>query len=125
MAKKMSQISKASAADATTGVKRGEEVFHILWYDCVQGLKYKLLEEQTVASLSSVIVTVSNIPWVRSGQVRRRRFTVTSRRGILTVTQARVRFRVWFAVEVRLVATCTNVHTLALSYTHTHSLTHL
>ena len=62
----MSQISVVSAANATTGVKRGEEVFHILWYDCVQGLKYKLLEEQTVASLSSVIVTVSKIPWCRT-----------------------------------------------------------
>ena len=62
----MSQISVASATNATTGVKRGEEVFHILWYDCVQGLKYKLLEEQTVASLSSVIVTVSNMSWLRT-----------------------------------------------------------
>jgi len=65
LAKKVSQIFIASHDDGTTGVTKGEEVFHIIWYDCVQGLKYKLLEEQTTVSVSSVIVTVSNISWLR------------------------------------------------------------
>ena len=65
LAKKVSEMSVATADDVTTGVKKGEEVIHIQWYDCVQGLKYKLLEEQTVASVASVIVTVSNISWYR------------------------------------------------------------
>ena len=66
LAKKVSEISVATTNDAITGVSRGEDVFHILWYECVQGLKYKLLEEQTVTSVGSVIVTVSNISWLRT-----------------------------------------------------------
>ena len=61
----MSQIFIASHDDGTTGVTKGEEVFHIIWYDCVQGLKYKLLEEQTIVSVNSVIVTVSYLSWLR------------------------------------------------------------
>jgi len=66
LARKVSEIVRANEEDATTGVKKGEEILHILWYDCVQGLKYKLLEDETVASLSSVIVTVSDITWLKT-----------------------------------------------------------
>ena len=63
LARKQSQLRKAQTDDVTTGVKRGEDILSIIWYDCVQGLKYKLLDYETVVSVGSVIVTVSKIVW--------------------------------------------------------------
>ena len=66
MARKQSEITRSDTDDATTGIRKGEEILSIVWYECVQGLKYRLTEDQTIASLSSVIVTVSNIHWLKT-----------------------------------------------------------
>ena len=63
LARKQSALRKAQTNDDTTGVKRGEDILSIIWYDCVQGLKYKLMDYETVVSVGSVIVTVSKIVW--------------------------------------------------------------
>ena len=63
---KQSQIRTATSNDVTTGVKRGEEVFDIVWYECVSGLKYRKLDYETVVSVSSVLVTVSGVSWNRT-----------------------------------------------------------
>ena len=65
LASKQSEMRKAVADDDTTGVKRGEYILDIIWYDHMTGLKYMKTDYETVASVSSVLVTVSNITWSR------------------------------------------------------------
>ena len=62
---KQSEIRKTSQADAATGVKKGEEILSIIWYDRMSGLKYLKTDYETIASVKSVLVTVSNITWQR------------------------------------------------------------
>ena len=62
---KQSEIVQAKTTDETTGIKKGEEVFKIVWYENMSGLKYRKLDYETVASVSSVLVTVSNLTWNR------------------------------------------------------------
>ena len=62
---KQSEIHKATQADSTTGVKKGEDILSIIWYDRMSGLKYLKTDYETIASVSSVLVTVSNITWQR------------------------------------------------------------
>ena len=62
---KQSEIRKATQADSTTGVKKGEDILSIIWYDRMSGLKYLKTDYETIASVSSVLVTVSNITWQR------------------------------------------------------------
>ena len=66
LASKQSQVRVSSVADNTTGVKKGEQYLDIVWYEHVSGYKYKKLDYETVVSLSSVLVTVSNITWSRT-----------------------------------------------------------
>jgi len=66
LASKRSEIKVADKNDPTTGIKKGEEVLNIIWYDCVQGLKYRQTDVHTSLSVSSVIVTVSNIVWLKT-----------------------------------------------------------
>jgi hypothetical protein len=65
LASKQSEMRKSAANDDTTGVKKGEYVLDIIWYDHMTGLKYMKTDYETVASVSSVLVTVSNIIWSR------------------------------------------------------------
>ena len=58
-------MRKSAVNDDTTGVKKGEYVIDIVWYDHMTGLKYMKTDYETVASVSSVLVTVSNITWSR------------------------------------------------------------
>lgn len=66
LASKQSDIRKAERHDPTTGIKKGEEIISIIWYDRVAGLKYQKEGYETVVSVSSVLVTVSNITWQRT-----------------------------------------------------------
>ena len=66
LASKQSDIRKAERHDPTTGIKKGEEIISIIWYDRVAGLKYQKEDYETVVSVSSVLVTVSNITWQRT-----------------------------------------------------------
>ena len=45
---------------------RGEEYIDIVWYEEVGHLRYRKLDYETKVSVSSVIVTVSNITWIRT-----------------------------------------------------------
>ena len=65
LACKKSEIHKSPVTDGTTGVKKGEEILTIVWYDRMSSLKYMKLDYETVVSVSSVLVTVSNISWLR------------------------------------------------------------
>ena len=65
LASKQSGIRKALQHDDTTGVRKGEEILSIIWYDRMSGLKYSKTDYETIASVSSVLVTVSNITWHR------------------------------------------------------------
>ena len=65
LASKQSEMRKSAVNDDTTGVKKGEYVIDIVWYDHMTGLKYMKTDYETVASVSSVLVTVSNITWSR------------------------------------------------------------
>ena len=60
---KQSEMRKSLTNDATTGVKKGEYVFSIIWYENMTGLKYMKTDYETIASVSSVLVTVSKITW--------------------------------------------------------------
>ena len=63
---KQSEIYNAKTTDETTGIKKGEAVFDIIWFENMSGLKYRKLNYETVASVSSVLVTVSNLTWTRT-----------------------------------------------------------
>ena len=65
LACKQSEVHKSPASDVTTGVKKGEEIVTIVWYDRMSRLKYMKLDYETVVSVSSVLVTVSNISWLK------------------------------------------------------------
>ena len=65
LASKQSEMRKSTVNDNTTGVKKGEYVIDIIWYDHMTGLKYMKTDYETVSSVSSVLVTVSNITWSR------------------------------------------------------------
>ena len=66
LASKQSAIRKSLQNDDTTGVKKGEDIFSIIWYDRMSGLKYRKTDYETIACVSSVLVTVSNITWQRT-----------------------------------------------------------
>ena len=65
LASKQSEMRKSAINDNTTGIKKGEYVIDIIWYDHMTGLKYMKTDYETIASVSSVLVTVSNITWSR------------------------------------------------------------
>ena len=63
LASKQSQIRIASSNDNTTGVKKGDAIVSIVWYERVAGVKFKKLDYETIVGVSSALVTVSNISW--------------------------------------------------------------
>ena len=63
LASKQSSIRKATKAYRDSGIKKGDYVFDIIWYDRMKDLKYMRVDYQSVLSVSSVLVTVSNISW--------------------------------------------------------------
>ena len=65
LASKQSDIRKSSKNDEATGVKKGEDILSIVWYDRMSDLKYSKTDYETIVSVSSVLVTVSNITWHR------------------------------------------------------------
>ena len=60
---KKSEMRKSAVNDDTAGVKKGEYVIDVIWCDHMTGLKYMKTDYETVASVSSMLVTVSNITW--------------------------------------------------------------
>ena len=66
LASKQSKIKKASRGDRTTGVKKNELILDIVWYDRMTDYKYAKVDYQSIVSVSSVLVTVSNIMWNRT-----------------------------------------------------------
>ena len=82
LASKQSEMRQSESNDATTGVKRGEWVIDIIWYEHMAGLKYMKTDYQTIASVTSVLVTVSNITWHR--QTTNRYYLSQSSHEILT-----------------------------------------
>ena len=63
LASKQSRIRKAAKNDPGLGIKKGEDVFDIVWYDRMTDLKYTKVDYQSVLAVSSVLVTVSAIRW--------------------------------------------------------------
>ena len=51
--------------DAAVGIKKGERVLSIIWYDRITDYKYVKLDDLCQVSVASVLVTVSNISWQR------------------------------------------------------------
>ena len=66
LASKQSEIRKSLENDETTGITRGEWVLSIIWYENMTCLKYMKTDYETVASVSSALVTISNISWQRT-----------------------------------------------------------
>jgi len=66
LASKQSAIRKAARDDNTTDIKKGDDIISIIWYDRMSGLKYQKTDYETIVSVSSVLVTVSNITWQRT-----------------------------------------------------------
>lgn len=66
LASKQSQVRVADVHDNTTGVKKGENIVNIIWYECVSGVKFKKLDYVTVVSVSSALVTVSGTKQLRT-----------------------------------------------------------
>ena len=65
LGKKQSGIQISDSNDATTDIYKGEEIVRIIWYEEISHLKYMKLDYETQVSVSSVLVTVSNIVWTR------------------------------------------------------------
>ena len=55
-----------SHTDDNTGIKKGEKILNILWYDRLGDYKYIKLDELTHISVASVIVTKSKVAWKRT-----------------------------------------------------------
>ena len=70
LASKQSEVTIAKANDVNTGIKKGEKIISIIWYDKLTDKKYMKLEDITHVSVASVLVTVSRITWNRTTQNR-------------------------------------------------------
>ena len=66
LASKQSKIKKAVASDHTSGVKKGEDVIDIVYYDRITDYKYRKVEYESIMSVASALVTVSGISWNRT-----------------------------------------------------------
>ena len=66
LASKQSEVKKATRTDDNTGIKKGEKILNILWYDRLGDYKYIKLDELTHISVVSVIVTKSKVAWKRT-----------------------------------------------------------
>jgi hypothetical protein len=66
LAAKYAQVKVATANAQATGIKRGESVLPIVWYDRLTELKYCKLDDISHVSVSSVCVCVSRISWQRT-----------------------------------------------------------
>ena len=66
LASKQSEIKVVEKTDKNVGVKNGEKILGILWYDRLTDYKYIKLEELTHISIASVIVTTSKVLWQRT-----------------------------------------------------------
>ena len=65
LASKQSEVKKAEKSDKDTGVKKGELIIRVLWYDRLGDYKYIRVDELTHISVASIIVTKSKVPWQR------------------------------------------------------------
>ena len=65
-ASKQSEIKIAQKTDKDTGIKRGEKILSIIWYDRLSDYKYIKLDDVNHVSVSSVIVTTSKVAWQRT-----------------------------------------------------------
>ena len=65
LASKESEVCVAEKNDAAVGIKKGERVLSIIWYDRITDYKYVKLDDLCQVSVASVLVTVSNISWQR------------------------------------------------------------
>ena len=65
LASKQSEVRVAEKNDTTVGIKKGERVLSIIWYDRITDYKYVKLDDLCQVSVASVLVTVSNISWQR------------------------------------------------------------
>ena len=59
-------MKKAKKADKSVGIKKGEMIMSILWYDRLSDYKYIKLDDLTHISCSSIIVTTSKVAWQRT-----------------------------------------------------------
>lgn len=66
LAAKQSEVQVAGQTNTDTGVRRGESVLPIIWYDRLAVHKYVKLDDVSHVSVSSVIVTVSRIAWQKT-----------------------------------------------------------
>ena len=61
LASKQSEVLVAKKSEAVTGVKKGEPVIKIMWFDNINGFKYSRMNDLVHVSVSSVLVTRSKI----------------------------------------------------------------
>jgi len=66
LASKQSEVRVADKNDPAVGVKKGEKILTIVWYDRLSDYKYVKLDAICHVAVSSVLVTVSNISWQRT-----------------------------------------------------------
>ena len=68
LASLQSKVFPAPKSDSNTGVKKGELVVKVIWFDKCDdhSLKYVRLDDLVTLSISSVVVTKSNITWQRT-----------------------------------------------------------
>ena len=66
LASKQSEVRVATENDVNLGIKKGEKILSIIWYDRVGDYKYIRLDDVAHIAVSTVLVTVSNIMWQRT-----------------------------------------------------------
>lgn len=66
LASKQSEVKNAAKTDKNIGVKKGEKIITVLWYDRLSDYKYIKLDDLTHISAASVIVTTSKVAWQRT-----------------------------------------------------------
>ena len=66
LAAKHAKVEVATQTDVGKGIKRGERVLPIIWYDRMTTYKFAKLDEITQCSVAAVVVTVSRIAWQRT-----------------------------------------------------------
>ena len=63
---KQSEVCVADKNEPALDIKKGDKILSIVWYDRLTDHKYIRLDDITHISVSSVLVTVSNISWIRT-----------------------------------------------------------
>ncbi len=57
---------QSEVKDPDSGIRKGEKILSVIWYDRVTDQKYVKLDDITHVSVASVLVTQSRISWIKT-----------------------------------------------------------